>query len=106
MLYGAMFDEVNEGTAMFKMLPNKKEAPVQGVPPENSFVTLDADGCHLPSDWYMRLAGTATAAFAAPPVPLWSYRCRCRTSFSTQPPSTGLKVRLWPVEGCKNGCQC
>jgi hypothetical protein len=52
MLYGAMFDEVDEGTAMFKL----------AVTPVPSFVALDADGCHLPSDWYLRLAGAATEA--------------------------------------------
>jgi hypothetical protein len=26
------------------------------------FVTLDADGCPLPSDWYLSLAGAATAS--------------------------------------------
>jgi hypothetical protein len=62
MLYGAMFDEVNEGTAMFKMLPDAAGAPVQGIPPGYTFVTLDADGCPLPSDWYLSLAGAATAA--------------------------------------------
>ncbi len=62
MLYGAMFDEVNEGTAMFKLLPSAAQTPVQGVPAGVSFVTLDADGCQLPSDWYLRLAGAATAA--------------------------------------------
>ncbi|HUY29249.1 MAG TPA: glycoside hydrolase family 71/99-like protein [Candidatus Binataceae bacterium] len=62
MLYGAMFDELNEGTAMFKMLPQASEAPVQGIPQGYSFVTLDADGCPLPSDWYLSLAGAATTA--------------------------------------------
>ncbi len=62
MLYGAMFDEVNEGTAMFKVLPSAADAPVSGIPPGYSFVTLDADGCQLPSDWYLRLAGAATSA--------------------------------------------
>ena len=62
MLYGAMFDEVNEGTAMFKMLPDASEVPVSGIPPGYSFVTLDADGCPLPSDWYLSLAGAATTA--------------------------------------------
>ena len=62
MLYGAMFDEVDEGTAMFKLLPDAAQAPVQGIPPADSFVTLDADGCRLPSDWYLRLAGAATTA--------------------------------------------
>ncbi len=71
MLYGAMFDEVNEGTAMFKMLPRASEAPVRGIPPEVSFRTMDSGGCHLPSDWYLRLAGAATAAVrsGAPPSP-------------------------------------
>ncbi len=62
MIYGAMFDELNEGTAMFKMLPQASAAPVSGIPPEYSFVTLDADGCALPSDWYLNLAGAATTA--------------------------------------------
>lgn len=62
MLYGAMFDEVNEGTAMFKMLPDASEVPVSGIPAGYSFVTLDADGCPLPSDWYLSLAGAATSA--------------------------------------------
>jgi hypothetical protein len=62
MLYGAMFDELNEGTAMFKMLPEAAQAPVSGIPPGYSFVTLDADGCALPSDWYLSLAGVATTA--------------------------------------------
>ena len=51
MLYGAMFDEVDEGTAMFKLAPSRRDAPA-GVP----VVTLDADGEQLPSDWYLRLA--------------------------------------------------
>jgi hypothetical protein len=56
MLYGAMFDEVDEGTAMFKIVANKQDLPAE--PP---FVSLDADGCALPSDWYLQLAGKATA---------------------------------------------
>jgi len=71
MLYGAMFDELNEGTAMFKTLPQASEVPVDGIPPGYSFVTLDADGCPLPSDWYLSLAGAATAALhsGTPPSP-------------------------------------
>lgn len=81
MLYGAMFDEVNEGTALFKVLPDKRDVPVQGIPADDSFVTLDADGCHLPSDWYLRLSGAAAGAVrnhekpsAALPLPLPSDR--------------------------------
>jgi hypothetical protein len=51
MIYGAMFDEVDEGTAMFKMAPTPNELPVQGT-----FVPLNIDGQNLPSDWYLRLA--------------------------------------------------
>lgn len=47
----AMFDEIDEGTAMFKLAPKKSDAPAS--PP---FLTLDADGLALPSDWYLRLA--------------------------------------------------
>jgi len=54
MLYGAMFDEVDEGTAMFKLAPTAAQLPAQG-----SFVPLDIDGVKLPSDWYLRLANEA-----------------------------------------------
>lgn len=55
MVYGAMFDEVDEGTAMFKLAPTPAELPAQGT-----FVPLNIDGTNLPSDWYLRLAGAAT----------------------------------------------
>jgi hypothetical protein len=48
----AMFDEVNEGTAIFKAASSRADAPVQGF-----WLTLDADGNKLPNDWYLRLAG-------------------------------------------------
>lgn len=51
----AMFDEIDEGTAMFKLAPTAATAPAQAP-----FVTLDQDGQPLPSDWYLRLAGAAT----------------------------------------------
>jgi hypothetical protein len=48
MAYVAMFDEVNEGTAIFK---------VSNAPPKpGRFVTYDG----LPPDWYMRLTGEGT----------------------------------------------
>lgn len=48
----AMFDEVNEGTAILKAAPLRANAPEQGY-----WLTLDADGEKLPNDWYLRLAG-------------------------------------------------
>ncbi len=55
MSYGAMFDEMNEGTSMFKMAPTPAELPAQGT-----FVPLNIDGQALPSDWYLRLADQAS----------------------------------------------
>ncbi len=55
MIYGAMFDEVDEGTAMYKLAPTANEIPAQG-----SWVPLDIDGVSLPSDWYLRLADEAS----------------------------------------------
>lgn len=52
MLKIAMFDEVDEGTAMFKTAPDATFAPA-GI----QTLTLDADGAKLPPDWYLRLAG-------------------------------------------------
>lgn len=54
----AMFDEVNEGTAMFKLAPHRSDAPDQGF-----WLTLDADGKDLPSDYYLQLAAKITRLF-------------------------------------------
>ncbi|MCL4787794.1 MAG: hypothetical protein KJ070_13530 [Verrucomicrobia bacterium] len=54
MIYGAMFDEVDEGTAMYKLAPTSAQLPVQGT-----FVPLNVDGYNLGSDWYLRLADQA-----------------------------------------------
>ena len=54
----AMFDEVDEGTAILKVVSSRKEAPDQGF-----WLTLDAYGAELPSDWYLRLAGEITRMF-------------------------------------------
>jgi hypothetical protein len=54
----AMFDEVDEGTAVMKVVSRRSQAPDQGF-----WLTLDADGEELPSDWYLRLAGDITRMF-------------------------------------------
>jgi hypothetical protein len=54
----AMFDEVDEGTAILKTAPHRDQAPDQGF-----WLTLDADGNDLPSDWYLKLAGEITRMF-------------------------------------------
>jgi len=59
MLKIAMFDEVNEGTAMYKCAPRRRNAPDQGT-----WVAFDADGdTTLPSDWYLRMGGVITQVF-------------------------------------------
>jgi hypothetical protein len=55
MLYGAMFDEMNEGTSMLKMAPTSAQLPTQAT-----LVPLNIDGQALPSDWYLRLADQAS----------------------------------------------
>jgi hypothetical protein len=60
MIYAAMFDEVDEGTAMFKLAPTRESVPA-GV----AIVTLDADGEQLPNDWYLQLARDAQRRLSA-----------------------------------------
>jgi hypothetical protein len=57
MIYVAMFDEVDEGTAIFKVTNNPPR--LGGV---DMFVTPDFDGYPLPSDEYLWLAGQAGRA--------------------------------------------
>jgi hypothetical protein len=54
----AMFDEVNEGTAIFKAVSSRGDAPSPGY-----WLTLDADGQELPSDWYLRVAHQISCMF-------------------------------------------
>ena len=58
-----MFDEVDEGTAMFKLTETARATPV-----EARFLTLDADGDALPKDWYLRLAGEAQRVLDGAPL--------------------------------------
>jgi len=58
MLKIAMFDEVNEGTAVYKIAAKRQDALEQGF-----WLTLDADGYDLPSDWYLKLSGEITKLF-------------------------------------------
>jgi len=51
-IYVAMFDEVNEGTAILKGAPAKTDTPVGAT-----FLYLNVDGQTLPSDQYLKLSG-------------------------------------------------
>lgn len=54
-LYIAMFDEVDEATAFFKLPEDESQSPDKGY-----WLNLDADGGDLPSDWYLRAVGLVT----------------------------------------------
>lgn len=53
-LYVAMFDEMNEGTSIFKTAENASQAPT-----DKSYVNLDQDGVNVSSDFYLRLTNDA-----------------------------------------------
>jgi hypothetical protein len=56
--YIAMFDEMDEATAMLPMLAHQAQVPA-GV----SAVTLDQDGCSLPADHYLQALKDAALRF-------------------------------------------
>ena len=56
MLYGAMFDEVSEGTAYYKIAESKNDVPANA---ELLYNDIDHGWDSLPSDWWLRLAGHA-----------------------------------------------
>ncbi|MFJ4790030.1 glycoside hydrolase family 71/99-like protein [Streptomyces sp. NPDC088794] len=51
----AMFDEYDEATAIAPAATD-----ISQIPSDQYFLTLDADGTHVSSDFYLRLAGAAT----------------------------------------------
>jgi hypothetical protein len=55
-LYAAMFDEVDEATALFPTEP-KPDA----LPKDTAMIFLNNDGCALPDNWYLRIAGKVGA---------------------------------------------
>ncbi len=94
MIYNAMFDEVDEDTAMYKIAETQADQPV-GV----DLVSMDTDGYQLPSDWYLRLAGAASqmlrgdipltsaipieSGASAPPTPVGTHRIRIQITTSS-----------------------
>ena len=93
MIFNAMFDEVDEDTAMFKTAATASDQPT-GV----QLLTLDADGQTLPSDWYLRLGGAATKMLRkgiplTPEVPL-NADGSLRSVFATPPPTYRARITI------------
>ena len=67
MIYVAMFDEVDEGTAIFKVSNNPPKPNGSAM-----FVTYNMDGYNLPSDDYLYLVGQAGRALRGElsPIPV------------------------------------
>jgi len=59
-IYLAMFDEVNEGTALFKVVSQKSQTPTNA-----EFTYQSIDGITLPSDAYLTFASQLTSQFHA-----------------------------------------
>jgi len=64
MLYAAMFDEVDEGTALLPVETRGDKLPVG-----SQMAYLDEDGCSLPDDWYLRVTGAAAGFVRRGQVP-------------------------------------
>ncbi len=64
-MYFAMFDEYDEGTAIMKAATDWTM-----IPTDYYFLTLSADGTWLSSDYYLRVAGAATAMLKSSETPL------------------------------------
>jgi hypothetical protein len=63
-MYFAMFDEYDEGTAIMKAATDWSM-----IPTDYYFLTLSADGTWLSSDYYLRVAGEATAMLKSSETP-------------------------------------
>lgn len=63
-LFIAMFDEVDEATAIMPVVA-KRDA----LPAGTGLIALDQDGCDLPADWYLRVSGSLAGYLRAGEVP-------------------------------------
>ncbi len=78
-VYIAMFDELNEATSIFKCAEDASM-----IPAGKYFLTLDADGVHVSSDFYLRETGDGGKMFKGQ-IP---YTTVCPTPFTVG--STGV----------------
>ncbi|OSD05759.1 hypothetical protein PYCCODRAFT_1384775 [Trametes coccinea BRFM310] len=105
-VYGAMWDEYDEGTAFMPVVSRKSQLPVHE---KYRFMALDEDGFDLPSDWYMRICGFAAEGLRGERVihdtfpskelqDYWSTRPRFEENPQAGPSSSGSadgKEQTW-----------
>ncbi|WP_154402503.1 lectin [Mucilaginibacter endophyticus] len=72
--YIAMFDELNEATSIFKVAEDSTM-----IPKGKYFLTLDADGVHVSSDFYLRLVHDGGDMLKG----ITPYRLKLTTPFTT-----------------------
>lgn len=61
MIFTAMFDELDEATAIMKVISRSNSAPV-GI----KSITMDEDGCVLPSDTYLQISSRVNSILKRP----------------------------------------
>lgn len=109
MLYNAMFDEVDEDTAMYKIAATANDQPL-----DVDLVSMDTDGYQLPNDWYLRLAGAASqmlrgeialtaeipinSGYPPPPTPTGQRNLRLQISTSSDWAALSLKSGATPLD--------
>lgn len=116
-VYIAMFDEINEGTAIMKSAEDSSM-----IPSGKYFLTLDADGVHVSSDFYLRLVNNggkmvkgqipyqathSTPFVVATPVANGTYKIINRNSglaldAKGQLTANGTDIQQWTYSGGNN----
>ena len=88
----AMFDEVDEGTSMYKMVPTQADLPTDSL-----LIPLDFDGCTLNSDFYLRLAGATAASTRSGSIPTRDLPIPLAPGETLAPPNFGRGTDGRPV---------
>lgn len=97
-MFIAMFDEVDEGTAMYKMVTAQT-----GLPKDSQLIPLDIDGCKLNSDFYLRLASATADATRSGGVPGRGLPIPLAAGETMSPPTFGTGTDGVPVHTFTRG---
>jgi hypothetical protein len=86
-VFVAMFDEVDEGTAMYKMVSTQAD-----LPKDSLLIPLDVDGCKLNSDFYLRLASATAATTRSGTTPTRQLPIPLAPGETVAPPTFGRTI--------------